>query len=381
VPTAAVPATRTADVAPRLLTTHDALQLQRTIGNRAVGRLVGPVLQRQPELIKDETYRDPRHPSLLLTKLPESRYRIVSTGVVVRYDSEQDKYFRIDGDQAEFELASASEVKGDVGATEFGGIGERGVGVTSVEAPTTLTTTGMISCVGWLLYNDQAAYLTHIVVLKPQHVKADGTIAAQVSAVSALFETVTGSKPKHVVIRVDKEQPAYAAKADTAWQSAWMRELVPAGVKASWDPLGGDLGHIVLPSPGGRKVWEGPPIKVSYADTVQTTGPALKEESASSGAAFYAPFELSEDEWTVAKQRLQRIAGDRASSSSSPPKPNTAAAHRARAGQLAESEFSKRLFMGLSALDGRIKQLDEKEPLRAEWAELMGEYGKPRPKG
>ena len=135
---------------------------------------------------------------------------------------DEGKYFHVTGKdknsydadfENEFDISSASGsapiATGPI--TKFDGIGEKGKGVSGVAEPTTLRTTGLVTCVGWLLYNQTAAYLTHIVVTSPKTVLADG-IQAQVDLLCGQFEKESGSSPTKLIIKVDPGNPSYSGQ-------------------------------------------------------------------------------------------------------------------------------------------------------------------------
>jgi hypothetical protein len=275
--TAQATAARNAGAPPQSLTTHDVLELQRTAGNRAVARILTSTLQRKP-VPKDGSYVDDTYVDVMFEALKDrSTYRVTSSkgqGTVLYYEAERGVYTTTE-DLGKFGYSTTGEVF-DIASLSSGGavvtkpklrfdVGADGKGVANVEAKTTLSTSGLLSCVGWLLHNDRAAYLTHIVVLEPTKVPADGRIRAQVEALHTQFVEVAGGKPTRVVVMVDKGNPAYAKGGVQAL--AWSDELVPSGLTSATDWLfGADLEHVVEPvgsaDAGPRKEWDGKPINV-----------------------------------------------------------------------------------------------------------------------
>lgn len=138
-----------------------------------------------------------------------------------------------------------------------------GKGVANVAEETRLYTSGLNTCVGWLLYNNFAAYLTHIVVLDPAHIVADGSLAAQVATRVAEFTAGAGAAPTHVHIRVDSGQPAYAGERYAALQAGWMAELLPAGCAHQWSSAEGVFEHRVPAHEGARGEWNGAAMTVT----------------------------------------------------------------------------------------------------------------------
>jgi hypothetical protein len=182
-----------------------------------------------PKQVNGTTYKDDVYPGVILEliSLVDSLYKITNegqyNGKVVYYDSEDNSYFETYYDEEQshhfhngnvFDISQVSPglvVKAKA-LTVYNNIGEKGKGVGFVEADTTLRTTGLVTCVGWLLYNDKAAYLTHIVVMIPGKVLADGSIAKQITELCKTFSDTVGSLPTHLVIKVDEDQPEYNEK-------------------------------------------------------------------------------------------------------------------------------------------------------------------------
>lgn len=278
-PIVPVKAAQKVRLTPQLLTTHDVLQLQRTIGNRACSRLIAQVVQRKPvEVEKGVIYTDDTYSDVRLEKVDSNAYKILNEGnykdITIYYDRDQGKYY-VAEDLGKFGYGQTEEVF-DLGVvssinivetkvlTKYDKIGVEGKGIGYVEEDTLLETSGILTCVGWLLYNDDAAYMTHIVVLKPDKVVADGSINEQVGKLYDLFNIMIGSKPTHLVIHVDEEQSMYDEKYGI-WKSSWMQELVLSSCNTSWQK-GSDLRYIIHPSKGKRKEWNGPAIKVKYLE-------------------------------------------------------------------------------------------------------------------
>ena len=223
------------------------------------------VIQRRPVKGSDDKWSDHKYTDVALEKLETyGHFRITSNSKVVYYDADDGHYYELGGDnepdyKRPYDLRALSSAVVEP-ETKYVGIGAKGKGVGRVSKATTLNTFGLISCVGWLLYNRTAAYLTHIVVLEPHNVLANGGIQEQVNALSALFEEKTGTKPTNVYIKVDKNQEAY--KPGGVWQSAWMEELVPTSCTATWERGTAQIDHVVQPSSGSRIEWDGPEIQV-----------------------------------------------------------------------------------------------------------------------
>lgn len=268
--------------APRHLTPLAVMRLQRAIGNRGVGQLVKSTLQRYPKQdAKDpKLYHDHNFTDVDLQELEGDcnwdYYRILNDGphkgTIIYFDTDKQAYLTTKQDdsvrggimhtETVFDLSVLSSLTPAAPAA-YRGIGEQGQGVGYVERDTTLHTSGLISCVGWLLYNDNAAYLTHIYVKDPAIVRGGG-LAEQVKRLCAAFYHHTGTQPTGVVIQVDAEQPGYRDDAHV-WMSKWMLELVPTSCTAQWRRGTGELTHTVKASTQQKRVeWKGDPINLTY---------------------------------------------------------------------------------------------------------------------
>lgn len=142
--------------------------------------------------------------------------------------------------------------------------GSTGQGAAHVPVPTTLRTGGLITCLGWVLSNEHAAYLTHIVVLDPQLVRPDG-LAEQVAALARQFEEQCGA-PATTLRLQGKLGPTGESVYPAGRLLDWMTALVPPGVPAppEAEVSADDCTHVVTPD-GGQippVYWQGQPITV-----------------------------------------------------------------------------------------------------------------------
>jgi len=236
----------------------------------------------KPTQVKDTTYKDDEYEDVILVKIATSIYKIANEGEYkdkivcytiedeayyeTSYNKEKDRYYSNNNEFDIGQVSSLQSVKAKA-PTSYNNIGENGKGVGFVETETTLRTTGLNTCVGWLLYNGNAAYLTHIVVDFPTRVIADGGIAKQVQGLYNAFSDTVGSLPTHVRIQVDKDQPAYFEK-NQVWMSGWMEELAPSTCKVEWIRGEGVLSYVVPVRQGIRKDWDGAPIKLKYSEKI-----------------------------------------------------------------------------------------------------------------
>ena len=224
----------------------------------------GNVLQRYPVKSEGELYKDSVFTDVVMERIGDHVFRIQSNSKLVFYEADTHSYYELKGeDEPDYEKPYAL---GGVSAvavappTLYGDIGAQGKGVGFVTQDTTLSTSGLLTCVGWLLYNDNAAYLTHIVVEQPEHVLENGGIQEQANALAELFEQKVGSKPTKVHIQVDGEQQAY--ENEHIWRAGWMLELVPQGCMATWQRGAADFSYSVSAKAGTRVEWSGPAIQV-----------------------------------------------------------------------------------------------------------------------
>ena len=234
----------------------------------------------RPIEVNGKTYKDSEYTDVILNKLATSVYQITNDGEykdkVVYYDIEDSAYYETDYNKEQnsysrndniFDISQVSSSPRVI-PTLYDHLGAEGKGVGFVETKTTLRTTGLNTCVGWLLYNDNAAYLTHIVVDYPDRVLdrvlAKDSIASQVQKLYTTFSDTVGSPPTHVRIQVDKGQFAYEEHKGV-WQSGWMKELVPNSCKAEWIRGDAVMSHEVLAKQGTRKEWVGAAILLEYS--------------------------------------------------------------------------------------------------------------------
>lgn len=143
--------------------------------------------------------------------------------------------------------------------------GAEGIGVGYPTERTRLRTHGLVSCVGWLLFNEQGAYLTHIVVSHPAKVLPDG-IQPQVRALYDTFAQNVG-EPTDLWIVIDKAREDYPEDLRTSW----LPLLVPAGadhLEIEYLRRPGEIEHQVpgVANPGQTVIWTGPPVIVRYRD-------------------------------------------------------------------------------------------------------------------
>jgi len=274
---------------PAALGALDVLHLQRLIGNQAVNHLVAgrmpryqsggrgaTLIQRWPEemnkevgLWRDSKYRDVQL-KLLATGPTYKRFKILNEGpyenTIIYYDFESYRILQpdqaeaiVEGDEIELDLSLVAmpDVQAQTGPETIK-IGSPGTGVVAGPSIVKLYTSGLNSCVAWVLYNDIGSYMEHIVVMEPEKVKPDG-IRRQVEQIYQDFEKNTGSKATDVYICADEAQPGYK----NGWPK-WIEELVPEGCDVEKDKGPGSLTWTVSTSKSERKQWKSSGISLEY---------------------------------------------------------------------------------------------------------------------
>jgi hypothetical protein len=194
------------------------------------------MIQLKPEKTDDEGhYRDNKYTDVLFERVKVDEYttgyKIISDkckGMILIYDIDVPAYYTPDYKQR-FEIENASSISLEL-ESEYDAA-SIGRGVAFVNQDTTLKISGLITCVGWVIYNDKAAYATHIVVGDPEKV-SDNNIKEQVEILKSVFEDKTKTSPNKVLIHIVDACPAYAI--GKAWKSKWMQELIPSGCTPMW---------------------------------------------------------------------------------------------------------------------------------------------------
>jgi hypothetical protein len=261
---------------------------------RTLGQPLPPTIQRKPVQVRDNVYRDDTYKDVSLIKIHSALpvYEITNEGIykgtILYYDSDEDKYFETkppDYDEGEvFTISQVSSQSPEAKVLTEYDIGEEGMGVGFVEAKTRLKVSGLITCVGWLLHNEHAAYMAHIIVEDPDKVEANGDIGRQVSSLCETFTQKIGSAPTDLVIQLSAH-PAYN-RSERNWKRDWMLELVPPALsgKCDWRRGESELIHFVRPSHGTRQEWKGAPIKVSAPGFLMRPSPTRFPSSSSVAA-------------------------------------------------------------------------------------------------
>lgn len=256
-----------------------AVQTVQLVGQGNVGmldlppsiQLPDPASVIQRNAIKDdegEDYHDSNYPAVRLRLQGESyprKYSILNEGVyqgTIIVDDDGD-YFYPDGDgNADYEkpfnlqviLAGAEEAV----INEIN-IGQPGSGVLAGRVGNvTLRTAGLNSCVAWVLYNEQAAYMEHILVGDPKKVRMAG-IQARINQVAAAFQANVGAAATNLHIHLDASHPAYS----NSWP-LWIGKLIPDGVNAETSMGAGSYAHTVPVSDNDRVLWRSDAISLEY---------------------------------------------------------------------------------------------------------------------
>ncbi len=231
------------------------------------------VIQRNP--VKDqegENYHDSDYPGVKMKRLEGGypyKYQILNLGqylntIVVDDDGEYyipdetgepdyDQPFNLQNILMEDPVASAD--------TSYINIGQPGSGVLAGSGgPVTLRTSGLNSCVAWLLYNARAGYMEHILVGDPTKVKRDG-IRAQIAQIQAKFTEAVGAAATNFHLHVDESHPAYK----NSWP-IWFKELIPNGLTVGTSMGSGDFSHQIPLSESGRVLWRCDKISLQYEE-------------------------------------------------------------------------------------------------------------------
>ena len=108
------------------------------------------------------------------------------------------------------------------------------MGVANVTAPTTLHTGGLITCLAWVLYNEHAAYMCHIVLEAPTtHVQKIDGLAAQVEELHSQFRAAAGAPATglHLAAALGSAGGHYKTNVLPEWMLALVPHDVPAPSK------------------------------------------------------------------------------------------------------------------------------------------------------
>jgi len=252
----------------------------------AAGNAHAQPVRREPEKLEREVdgagHTDSEYPKIRLRKdgaLYEVCNEGPAKGTVLWWDVDSAKWLRThpprnDGPRApdsskpvnlsELKYVDAVDGVRVVVRTEYDA-GDIGRGLAFVTAPTTLRTTGLITCIAWLLHNDDddAAYLTHIVLGHPGGY-VDVGVRERVQSIVAKFTRMSGSPPTRLTMRATDDS-AYQKASWKTWP--WMQALVPPGVALTGGEIAigsSEFTHVVKPSrrAGVRVNWRDDPITV-----------------------------------------------------------------------------------------------------------------------
>ena len=235
------------------------------------GGRITPIIQRNA--VKDEegeNYHDSNYPGVKMARQEGGypyKYAILNPGqyqgaIVVDDDGD---YYIPDGEgEADYDRPfNLQDVVLDDPTTAANidqiNIGQPGSGVVAGQGGSvTLRTSGLNSCVAWLLYNENAGYMEHILVGDPTKVKRDG-ISAQIAQIQVQFAQSVGSAATDLHIHVDASHPAYA----NTWPM-WFKELIPSGLAVHSSMGAGNFSHEVPVSVSERTLWKCGKISLQY---------------------------------------------------------------------------------------------------------------------
>jgi hypothetical protein len=283
---------RRVELDPGSLTAGDVLQLQRTIGNRAVGRLLagtaqrqpvqaggndtGRTIQRYPMRLDEEgpVFKDSKHSWMRMIyrdDLGDDTFELLQldgepSGSFMIYEREYDQYrFSSDGRDFDerFPPHFMEDITGDARIDDEGAddeplysyVGEYGVGYRpALGMRARLEVSGLISCIGFVLESESAGFACHMVVTgqAPQN---EAVLKGQVNALVAKFVRHAGERPDNCQLIYDRA--TYGAP------PAWLKWLEPDGVRTLVEVAHGDYRMNVV----GRTedvptvMWRGDPIR------------------------------------------------------------------------------------------------------------------------
>jgi len=231
------------------------------------------VIQRNP--IKDQegdNYHDSNFPEVRMTRLEGDypyKYSILNAGQyqgAIFVDEDGDYYYLDEDGESDYErpfnlqdvvLADPNAIA-NIDQIQ---IGQPGYGVVAGQGSTvTLRTSGLNSCIAWLLYNQNAAYMEHILVGDPRKVKSGG-ISAQIAQIQAQFAQRAGGPATDLHLHVDESHPAYT----NTWP-IWFKELIPSGLTVHSSMGAGNYSHVVPVSQIPRTVWRCAKISLQYEE-------------------------------------------------------------------------------------------------------------------
>lgn len=228
----------------------------------------GEMLQLKPVKVDNEGhYCDDEYTDVLFEEVSIDEYtkgyKIISDkckDTILIYDIDVPAYYTPNY-ELRFEIQNASGIS--LGLKSKYDAASIGRGLAFVNEDTTLRISGLITCVGWVIYNDKAAYATHIVVGDPENVNGSN-IKEQVENLKSVFESKTSTSPNRVLIYIVDAQPAY--KEGKAWKSGWMKELIPSGCTPEWRRGGSSFDFTIAKADevSAPITWECDPIEIKY---------------------------------------------------------------------------------------------------------------------
>jgi hypothetical protein len=289
-----------AELDPSSLTQSDVSQLQRAIGNQAVGRLsaqtaqhqpiqkkennIGPTAQRFPIPLNQQENEQEDEQEEVLTDSKHSWMRMIfrgdlgqdtfellrvngqPSGSFMIHESAYDQY-RFSSDGRDFddrfpphfmENITGDATINDEGADDeplYSYVGEYGVGYRPARRMSArLEVSGLISCIGFVLESESAGFACHMVVTGgvPQN---EGVLKRQVNALVARFAQYAGEQPDNCQLLYD--ETTYHGR------PGWLSWMIPDGVRTIVEPAHGDYGLNIT----GRTddvptvMWRGDPIR------------------------------------------------------------------------------------------------------------------------
>jgi|GEM_PF-7066419 len=238
-------------------------KLQEMANNNTISENVTlhPIIQRFPAQISGNFYKDNEYPKVRFEKLAEggmirsNTYQLLNgpkKNTVIRYTDLN--YYQTDEEgweDTDRRVAMANYVATTqelmAGVTSLN-IGSPGTGITAgYESDVTLQTTGILTCVGWLIYNQSEAYMEHIVVGSGKINNIEDIRNATLNIINR-FTLQTEDGEYNLAICCNTHYSTYK-------NYELMGALNPTNVAVNYED-GGSMTHVVKRSGRPRRIWE-----------------------------------------------------------------------------------------------------------------------------
>lgn len=228
-------------------------------------------LQRYPKLNNsDGFYYDNVYTTVKMQRSHNSypyRYKVQNDGpyknMELLYDDSYYSQWDSDGYAAHGSDFPLVTIIGDDSSLTSGissiSVGTPGVGAVGGSGTIKLKTSGLNSCVAWVLANQYGAYMEHILVTGDEFKVNETDLAAQVKSVHDTFAAKTGANATHVYLHYSDSHPAYRDRSPS-----WWGELCPLGCKFTVTKGDGVFDYTAPTSNKTRKIWSAAGIKLKY---------------------------------------------------------------------------------------------------------------------